>query len=71
LLLLGRYDIAVELCVQEDRFTEAILIANFFDKNLLQKTQQRYFRKHKNKFSNVNILRKNVFSMIWFLDEAS
>lgn len=54
LLLLGRYETVVDLLIQENRFTDAILIANFFDKNLLAKTQQRYFRHfNKNKFSNV------------------
>ena len=53
LLLLGKYDIAVEMCIQEDRYTEAVLIANYFDKDLLAKTQMRFFKNHKNKFTNV------------------
>ena len=58
LLLLGKYETVVDLLIQEERFTEAILIANFFDKNLLVKTQQRYFRHfNKNKFSNVSFSR--------------
>ena len=54
LLVLGQYEKVVDLLVQEQRFTDAILIANFFDKNLFVKTQQAYFRHHaKNKFSNL------------------
>lgn len=54
LLLLGKYENVVDILVEEERFTEAILISNFFDQNLFQKTQQRYFRHfYKNKFSNV------------------
>lgn len=56
LLLLGRYDSVVDLCIQEERFTDAILIANFFDRNLLPKAQRAYFRhQNKNKLSNVCI----------------
>lgn len=55
LLLLGRYENVVDLCIQEERFTDAILIGNFFDKNLYKKAQQAYFRhQNKNKFSNVS-----------------
>jgi hypothetical protein len=61
LLVLGQYEKVVDLLIQENRFTDAILIANFFDKNLLAKTQQIYFRQNsKNKFLNVrkqNIIR--------------
>jgi hypothetical protein len=54
LLILGQYEKVVDLLIQENRFTDAILIANFFDKNLFAKTQQAYFRHNaKNKFSNV------------------
>jgi hypothetical protein len=56
LLILGHYEKVVDLLIQEGRFTDAILIANFFDKNLFVKTQQAYFRHNaKNKFSNVSI----------------
>ncbi|CAF0785032.1 unnamed protein product [Brachionus calyciflorus] len=67
LLLLGKYETVVDLLVQEERFTEAILIANFFDKNLLLKTQQRYFRHfNKNKFSNLleKLLNRNWSGII-------
>lgn len=54
LLLIGRYENVVDLCIQEERFTDAILIGNFFDRNLLEKAQRAYFRhQNKNKFSNV------------------
>lgn len=56
LLLLGKYENVVDILVEEERFTEAIIISNFFDQNLFQKTQQRYFRHYyKNKFSNVTV----------------
>jgi protein transport protein SEC31 len=55
LLILGQYEKVVDLLIKEHRFTDAILIANFFDKNLYAKAQQAYFRHNaKNKFSNVN-----------------
>lgn len=62
LLLIGRYENVVDLCIQEERFTDAILIGNFFDRNLLEKAQKAYFRhQNKNKFSNVINNSINVF----------
>jgi protein transport protein SEC31 len=52
LLLLGKYENAVDLCIQEHKYTDAILIANFFDKNLLVKAQKLYFKKNKDNFSS-------------------
>lgn len=67
LLLLGKYENVVDILVQEERFTEAILISNYFDKNLFQKTQQRYFRHfYKNKFSNVSMNQKKVNNLKFF-----
>ena len=60
LLLLGRFESAVDICVQENRFTDALLIANFFDQKLFLKVQQNYFTKNANKFSSViNLLNSN------------
>jgi hypothetical protein len=53
LLLTGRYEQAVEVCIKQGRYTEAILIANLFDKQLLAKTQQIYFKNNMNDFSKV------------------
>lgn len=56
LLMLGKYEQVVDILIQENRFTDAILIANFFDKNLYVKAQQSYFRHFtKNKFANVRV----------------
>ena len=52
-LLLGRYHTVVDLCIQQNRFTDAILVASFFDKDLLAKVQKTYFNKNKNKFTKV------------------
>jgi hypothetical protein len=43
----------VDICVQENRFTDALLIANFFDQKLFIKVQQNYFKSNPNKFSSV------------------
>ena len=42
LLLLGHYEQAVEVCMRESRYADAILIAHFFDQALLMRVQQRY-----------------------------
>ena len=53
-LLLGRYKTVVDLCIQENRFTDAILVASFFDKDLFAQVQKLYLDKNKNKFTKVN-----------------
>ena len=73
LLVLGQYEKVVDLLIQETRFTDAILIANFFDKNLFAKTQQAYFRHNsKNKFSNVRnkerSFKKSFFKPFYFYE---
>jgi protein transport protein SEC31 len=55
-MILGNYQQAVELCIKEDRWTDAILIANCFDQVLLAKTQNLYFKKNQNKLSHVIFL---------------
>jgi hypothetical protein len=52
-LVLGRYETVVNLCIQENRYTDAILVASFFDKDLFAKTQQLYFQNNKTKFTKV------------------
>ena len=53
LLILGKYQAVVDLCIQENRYTEAILVASFFDQELFIKTQKLYFEKNQTKFSKV------------------
>jgi protein transport protein SEC31 len=56
-LLSGQYELAVDLCISENRYTDAILIASFAGKDLLTRTQERYFKnKIRNNFSRVFIL---------------
>ena len=42
-LLLGQYETVVDLCVKENRYIDALLIANNFDSNLVGKIQKSYF----------------------------
>ena len=53
LLILGKYKEVVDLCIQENRYTEAILVASFFDQELFIKTQKLYFQNNQTKFSKV------------------
>jgi len=54
-LALGNVDAVVDLCIKENRYTEAILIANCFDnKQLLAKVQSHFFAHNKeNKFAQL------------------
>uniref|UniRef100_A0A6I8PDM9 Protein transport protein Sec31A n=1 Tax=Ornithorhynchus anatinus TaxID=9258 RepID=A0A6I8PDM9_ORNAN len=52
-LLLGNLDGAVDLCVREERFADAIILAVAGGEKLLRQTQQRYFAKKKTKLSSV------------------
>lgn len=52
-LLLGELEAAVELCLQEENFTDAILLAQVGSADLLKRTQKRYLAKRKSKISPV------------------
>ncbi|XP_038613867.1 protein transport protein Sec31B isoform X2 [Tachyglossus aculeatus] len=52
-LLLGNLDGAVDLCVREERFADAIILAVAGGEKLLRRTQQRYFAKKKTRLSSL------------------
>ena len=52
-LLLGELGPAVELCLKEERFADAIILAQAGGADLLKKTQERYLAKKKTRISLV------------------
>lgn len=52
-LLLGQLEPAVELCLKEERFADAILLAQAGGTDLLKRTQERYLAKSRTKISSV------------------
>lgn len=52
-LLLGELRPAVELCLKEEHFADAIILAEAGGAELLQWTQERYLAKRKTKISSV------------------
>ncbi|XP_074090015.1 protein transport protein Sec31B isoform X2 [Macrotis lagotis] len=52
-LLLGELGHAVELCLQEQRFADAIILAGAGGEKLLRKTQQRYFAQKKSRIASL------------------
>ncbi|CAF0715359.1 unnamed protein product [Adineta steineri] len=44
-IMLGQFEAAVELCCNEQRYTDALLLAHLGGQDLLYKTQKRYFEK--------------------------
>lgn len=43
--MLGQFEAAVDLCLNEERYTEALLLAQLGGSELLFNTQKRYFAK--------------------------
>ena len=44
-IMLGQFEAAVDLCFNEQRYTDALLLAHLGGQELLYKTQKRYFDK--------------------------
>uniref|UniRef100_A0A8C6QGV2 SEC31 homolog B, COPII coat complex component n=1 Tax=Nannospalax galili TaxID=1026970 RepID=A0A8C6QGV2_NANGA len=60
-LLLGELGSAVELCMKEERFADAIILAQAGGEDLLQRTQERYLAKRRTRVSSLLacIVKKN------------
>ncbi|KAM4703392.1 protein transport protein Sec31B [Rhinophrynus dorsalis] len=52
-LLLGNFEGAVDLCLKDGRFADAIILANAGGEDLLRETQQWYFAQQKNKITTL------------------
>uniref|UniRef100_A0A8C4UFF5 SEC31 homolog B, COPII coat complex component n=1 Tax=Falco tinnunculus TaxID=100819 RepID=A0A8C4UFF5_FALTI len=61
-LLLGNFESAVELCMQAERFADAIILAIAGGENLLRETQKHYFAKQKTKLS---VLLSSIVQQKW------
>ena len=55
-IMLGQFEAAVNLCLSEQRYTEALLLAHLGGQELLFHTQKRYFEKVQT--SSTKVLRK-------------
>ncbi|KAM5244325.1 protein transport protein Sec31B isoform 25-T32 [Hipposideros larvatus] len=65
-LLLGELGPAVELCLKEERFADAIVLAHAGGADLLKRTQERYLAKEKTRISSLLacVVRKNWKDMV-------
>uniref|UniRef100_A0A8C8Z4M9 SEC31 homolog B, COPII coat complex component n=1 Tax=Prolemur simus TaxID=1328070 RepID=A0A8C8Z4M9_PROSS len=65
-LLLGELGPAVELCLQKERFADAIILAQAVGTGLLKQTQERYLAKKKTKISSLLawVVQKNWKDMV-------
>ena len=54
-LLVGNFEGAVDLCLNDGRYAEAILLSISGGEELLKKTQQKYLSKQKNSISMVRV----------------
>ncbi|KAM8888699.1 protein transport protein Sec31A isoform 1-T1 [Synchiropus picturatus] len=61
-LLVGNFEGAVELCLNDGRYAEAILLSISGGEDLLKKTQQKYLSKHKN---SISMLISSVVTQNW------
>lgn len=64
-LLLGDLRSAVELCLKEERFADAIILAQAGDAELLKWTQERYLAKRRTKTSSVLPAPRRREGMAW------
>ena len=53
--MLGQFEAAVELCLNEQHYTEAMLVANLGGQELLNKAQKRYFEQVQTPTTKVRI----------------
>ncbi|XP_075999699.1 protein transport protein Sec31A isoform X1 [Genypterus blacodes] len=61
-LLVGNFEGAVDLCLNDGRFAEAILLSISGGEELLKRTQQKYLSKQKN---NISMLISSVVTQNW------
>ncbi|XP_056386502.1 protein transport protein Sec31B isoform X4 [Hyla sarda] len=52
-LLMGNFEAAVDLCLKDGRYADAIILANAGGEDLLRETQQWYFAHQKNKITTL------------------
>ncbi|KAM5141534.1 protein transport protein Sec31B isoform 2-T2 [Mantella aurantiaca] len=52
-LLMGNFEAAVDLCLKDGRYADAIILANAGGEDLLRKTQLWYFTRQKNKITSL------------------
>ncbi|XP_068113975.1 protein transport protein Sec31B isoform X2 [Hyperolius riggenbachi] len=52
-LLMGNFEAAVELCLKDGRYADAIILANAGGETLLRETQQWYFTRQKSKITSL------------------
>ncbi|XP_069836661.1 protein transport protein Sec31B isoform X2 [Dendropsophus ebraccatus] len=52
-LLMGNFEAAVDLCLKDGRYADAIILANAGGEDLLRETQQWYFARQKNKITTL------------------
>lgn len=63
-LLVGNFEGAVDLCLNDGRYAEAILLSISGGEDLLKKTQQKYLSKQKNSVSMVGRITTAAFQFV-------
>lgn len=63
-LLVGNFEGAVDLCLNDGRYAEAILLSISGGEDLLKKTQQKYLSKQKNSVSMVGRVTTSAFQFV-------
>lgn len=63
-LLVGNFEGAVDLCLNDGRYAEAILLSISGGEDLLKKTQQKYLSKQKNSVSMVGAVTTAAFQFV-------
>jgi protein transport protein SEC31 len=68
-ILFGQFDQAVDICLKEDRLSDAFVLATLGDKSLQKKVQDAYFNKNVHHASYLRLLQSVVESNLWDVAE--
>ena len=68
-ILFGHFDQAVDICLKEDRLSDAFVLATLGDKSVQKKVQDAYFSRNMHRASYLRLLQNVIESNLWDVAE--
>ena len=68
-ILFGHFDQAVDICLKEDRLSDAFVLATLGDKSIQKKVQDAYFSRSNHRASYLRLLQNVIESNLWDVAE--
>jgi protein transport protein SEC31 len=68
-ILFGHFDQAVDICLKEDRLSDAFVLATLGDKSIQKKVQDAYFSRNSHRASYLRLLQNVIESNLWDVAE--